>query len=56
MVSYLAANNGSLQQVLTDRHSFARTEDIASLYKTPVWAGGSAAPPLFTEAGARRAC
>ncbi|WP_341886894.1 DUF1592 domain-containing protein [Variovorax sp. YR752] len=50
MVSYLAANNGSLQQVLTDRHSFARTEDIATLYKTPVWAGGSAAPPLFTEA------
>lgn len=49
MVSYLAANNGSLQQVLTDRHSFARTEDIATLYKTPVWAGGTAAPPLFTE-------
>lgn len=49
MVSYLAANNGSLQQVLTDRHSFARSEDIATLYKTPVWAGGAAAPPLLTE-------
>ena len=49
MVSYLAANNGSLQQVLTDRHSFARSEDLATLYKTPVWAGGSAAPPLFAE-------
>lgn len=49
MVSWLAANNGSLQQVLTDRHSFARSEDLATLYKTPVWAGGSAAPPLFTE-------
>lgn len=48
MVSYLAAHNGSLQQVLTDRHSFARTADIASLYRTPVWDGASA-PPLFTE-------
>jgi hypothetical protein len=48
MVSYLAARNGSLQQVLTDRHSFARTSDIASLYKTAVWDGNSA-PPLFTE-------
>ena len=50
MVSWVAANNGSLQQVLTDRHAFARTEDIAALYKTPVWAGGTAPPPLFTEA------
>lgn len=49
MVSWLAANNGSLQQVLTDRHSFARSEDIAALYKTPVWAGGSAPPPPFAE-------
>jgi hypothetical protein len=49
MVSYLANRNGSLQQVLTDRHSFARTQDIATLYNTPVWAGGSAPPPLFTE-------
>jgi hypothetical protein len=49
MVSYLANQNGSLQQVLTDRHSFARTQDIATLYNTPVWAGGSSPPPLFTE-------
>jgi hypothetical protein len=49
MVSFLAANNGSLQQVLTDRHSFARSEDLATLYRTPVWAGGTAAPPLFAE-------
>jgi len=48
MVSYLAARNGSLQQVLTDRHSFARSSDIAALYNTPVWDGVSA-PPLFTE-------
>jgi hypothetical protein len=49
MVSWLAASNGSLQQVLTDRHSFARTEDIATLYKTPVWSGGTAPPPVFAE-------
>ncbi len=48
MVSYLAAHNGSLQQVLTDRHSFARTSDIASLYKTAIWDGASA-PPVFSE-------
>lgn len=49
MVSWVAANNGSLQQVLTDRHSFARSDDIATLYRTPVWAGGTATPPTFTE-------
>jgi hypothetical protein len=48
MVSYLAAHNGSLQQVLTDRHSYARTSDIASLYKTAVWDGNSP-PPQFSE-------
>lgn len=50
MVSWLAANNGSLQQVLTDRHAFARSQDLATLYRTPVWAGGNATPPLFAEA------
>lgn len=49
MVSYVAARNGSLQQVLTDRHSFARTADIATLYKTAVW-NGTGTPPVFTEA------
>jgi len=49
MVSYVAARNGSLQQVLTDRHSFARSSDIAALYNTPVWDGQST-PPLFSEA------
>lgn len=48
MVSWLAARNGSLQQVLTDRHSFARTADIAALYGTPVW-DGRGEPPLFTD-------
>jgi Protein of unknown function (DUF1592)/Protein of unknown function (DUF1588)/Protein of unknown function (DUF1585) len=48
MVSYVAARNGSLQQVLTDRHSFARSADIAALYNTPVW-DGSANPATFNE-------
>lgn len=48
MVSYVASRNGSLQQVLTDRHSFARTADLAALYKTSVW-DGTSAPPTFTE-------
>jgi hypothetical protein len=49
MVSYVAGQNGSLQQVVTDRHAFARTADIAALYNTPVW-NGSGTPPLFSEA------
>lgn len=48
MVSWLAGRDGSLQQVLTDRHSFARTADIAALYGTPVW-DGTSTPPLFTD-------
>jgi hypothetical protein len=48
LVSYVAARNGSLQQVLTDRHSFARTADLAALYKTAVW-DGSSTPPTFAE-------
>ncbi len=48
MVSYVAGRNGSLQQVMTDRHSFARTADIATLYNTPVW-NGSGTPPTFSE-------
>jgi hypothetical protein len=35
--------------VMTDRHAFARTADIATLYKTPVW-NGSGTPPMFAEA------
>lgn len=48
MVSYVAARDGSLQQLLTDRHSFARTADVAALYNAPVWDGKST-PPVFTE-------
>lgn len=49
MVSYVSSRNGSLQQVLTDRHSFARSADLAALYKTSLW-DGTSAPPTFTEA------
>ncbi len=48
MVSYVSSRDGSLQQLLTDRHAFARTADIATLYNTAVWDGKST-PPLFTE-------
>lgn len=48
MVSYVAERNGSLQQLLTDRHAFARSSDLATLYNTPVWDGQSP-PPLFTQ-------
>jgi len=48
MVSYVSSRDGSLQQLLTDRHSFARTSDVATLYNAPVWDGKST-PPLFTE-------
>ncbi len=48
MVSWLAARGGSLQQVLTDRRSFARTPDIAAIYGVPVWDGVSE-PPVFAD-------
>lgn len=48
MVSWVTARDGSLQQLLTDRHAFARTADVAKLYNTPVWDGKSN-PPVFTE-------
>jgi hypothetical protein len=48
MVSFLGANNGTLQQIFTNKQSFARTDDIATLYKTNKWDGKST-PPTFTE-------
>ena len=44
---YTFENPGSLRDLLTSRKSFARTEDLASLYEVPVWSGGE--PPEFTE-------
>jgi hypothetical protein len=48
MVTYLHKTGGKLQDVLTDKRSFAKTQDIATLYGMPVW-NGSAAPQAFTD-------
>jgi hypothetical protein len=47
MVGFIA-RNGTLQDIFTNRQSFARTDDIATLYKTAKWDGVST-PPTFTE-------
>jgi Protein of unknown function (DUF1588)/Protein of unknown function (DUF1592)/Protein of unknown function (DUF1585) len=48
MVAYQASHGGTLKDIITDRRSYARTADIAALYKTPVWDGQST-PPNFAE-------
>lgn len=48
LVTWLAAHDGTLQDVLTDRHAFARDADLAALYGVPRWDGVSE-PPTFTE-------
>jgi mono/diheme cytochrome c family protein len=44
---YTFEDPGTFRDLLTSRKSFARTEDLASLYHVPVWSGGE--PPEFTE-------
>ena len=44
---YTFEEPGTFRDLLTSRKSFARTEDLASLYHVPVWSGGE--PPEFTE-------
>lgn len=44
---YTFEDPGTFRDLLTSRKSFARTEDLASLYHVPVWSGGE--PPDFTE-------
>ncbi len=44
---YTFEEPGTFRDLLTSRKSFARTEDLASLYGVPVWSGGE--PPSFTE-------
>ncbi|NUQ77450.1 MAG: DUF1592 domain-containing protein [Polyangiaceae bacterium] len=44
---YTFENPGTFHDLLTSRKSFARTEDLAALYKVPAWSGGE--PPDFTE-------
>lgn len=48
LVTWLAANEGTLQDVLTDRHAFARHADLATLYGVPQW-DGTSEPPTFAE-------
>lgn len=49
MVVYNAARNADLRALVTDRRSFARTSDIATLYNVPVW-NGNDTPPTFPDA------
>lgn len=38
---------GGFRELLMDRHSFARTQDLAAIYGVPVWSSGE--PPMFVE-------
>lgn len=49
MAAWQLRNGGSLQAMLTDRRSYARTADVAALYGTPVW-DGAATPPTWGDA------
>jgi len=44
---YTVENLGTFKDLLTSRKSFAKTNDLASLYGVPVWSGGE--PPDFVE-------
>jgi hypothetical protein len=44
---YTFETPGTFRELLTSRKSFARTDDLASLYGVPVWSGGE--PPDFVE-------
>lgn len=44
---YTVENPGTFRDLLTSRKSFAKTNDLASLYGVSVWSGG--APPDFLE-------
>lgn len=48
LVAWLVAHDGTLQDVLTDRHAFARSADLAELYGVPGW-DGTSQPPTFSE-------
>lgn len=56
---YTLVNDGSWDDLLTSDRSFAKTEELASIYETPVWDGVSDPPTmtqperagLFTRAG-----
>ncbi|MCP3062245.1 DUF1592 domain-containing protein [Myxococcus sp. K38C18041901] len=48
LVAWLVSHEGTLQDVLTDRHAFARSADLAALYGVPRW-DGTSQPPTFSE-------
>ncbi len=45
---WIGGHGGSLDDLLTNRQSFAKTPDIAQLYGVPVW-DGTSTPPTFTD-------
>ncbi|MCS6901999.1 MAG: DUF1592 domain-containing protein [Myxococcales bacterium] len=45
---YTLTSPGKFEDLLTSRLSFARTEDLASIYKVKPW-DGKGKPPLFSE-------
>ncbi len=44
---YYVRNGGSFADFFGSNRSFAKTDDLAQLYRTPVWKSGD--PPAFTE-------
>jgi hypothetical protein len=49
MARYVTARGDPVAALLTNRKSFARTEDLARIYGVPVWSGDGE-PPDFTDA------
>jgi Protein of unknown function (DUF1592)/Protein of unknown function (DUF1588)/Protein of unknown function (DUF1585) len=48
LAAYHLKTGGSLKTMFSDKRSFARTADIASLYGVPVWDGTSTPPDVTT--------
>jgi hypothetical protein len=46
--AWVLMHDGTVDDLLTNRQSFATTDDIASLYGMPIWDGKSP-PPTFTD-------
>lgn len=46
---YYAQNQGSFDDFFTSTKSFAKTDDLATIYGVPIWSTGD--PPEFTDAG-----
>ena len=50
--TYYAFQGGTFEDLLTSDKSFARTEDLATIYESPIW-DGSSEPPAFGFEGRR---